>query len=231
MGSIYDDNSAIPGLISTAVQEVVSQAKALGISWTIRLATVVQATAATTSVIMDGDTATLSVSNLSSTSLLAGQRVYVLITPPSGNFIIGSSEPILLGNNCGTAGSMASGSTTSPNYVAQPGNPAVTLTKKFSNTSLRFSWAQTYYTTAPVNALFGLITPASGHQVFLGKHNVANGATNSHTPVSGVTGAAGIDAGTDTWIGAWAAAGGGGALTVDAGDFWTLCVEEYWPTG
>lgn len=88
-GSIYNDNSALPNLIASAVQEVVRQAKALGISWTIRPATVSLSTTGTTSVVLDGDTNPISVTNMSGIPLISGQRVYVLITPPSGNFVFG----------------------------------------------------------------------------------------------------------------------------------------------
>jgi hypothetical protein len=107
MSDIYNDSTELATLISVAAQEIVSQAKALGLVWTLRLATVSTASADTQTVIFDGDTAPLTVTNMSGAPLVSGQRVYGLIIPPAGNFVIsqaGNPFPVgLVANVTGQA--------------------------------------------------------------------------------------------------------------------------------
>jgi hypothetical protein len=88
-GSIYNDNSSSAELISTAVQELLRQARALGLTWTLRLATVVTNAPDSMTAIYDGDTVALSMVNMTGATLDPEERVYGLIIPPAGNFIIG----------------------------------------------------------------------------------------------------------------------------------------------
>lgn len=80
--------------VSTAIEATtatVETAQRLGLTWQLRPATVVIATAGSSSVtvVYDGDTATISAVNLLGTLLLAGARVMGIQVPPSGNFILG----------------------------------------------------------------------------------------------------------------------------------------------
>lgn len=230
---IYSAPSALPDAISAGAKQLVDKARQLGLTWTLRLATVSVSVLDNLSVVFDGDTTSMTgVVNISGEQLVAGDRVYVMIVPPAGNFIIGRPGFAKLGNFCGTQGTMTAGSTTSAVYVDQPGSPSITLTKRYTDTELRFWWAQTYFTSvAAVNALFAATTTAfGGMQIFLAKHNSPNGSLLSHTPISGTGSIIGVPAGTATWTGAWATAGGGGTLNVDGGDFWTMCIEEFWPS-
>lgn len=95
-GGIYDNSSGFaPELISAAAKQIVANAKALGLTWTIRIATisVTQSVGTNDSPliagIFDGDTAAIGLTNITGEQLSPGQRVYCLMVPPSGNFIIG----------------------------------------------------------------------------------------------------------------------------------------------
>lgn len=88
MNDIYNNSSELATLISTGAQEMVNQAQALGLTWALRLATVSVSTADTQTAIFDGDTTPLTVTNMTGNPLVSGQRVYGLIVPPAGNFII-----------------------------------------------------------------------------------------------------------------------------------------------
>jgi hypothetical protein len=88
-GSIYSDGTALADIMSTTVKELLRQARALGLTWTLRLATVVTNAADSMTAQYDGDTAAISMVNITGTNLQPEERVYVLIIPPSGNFIIG----------------------------------------------------------------------------------------------------------------------------------------------
>lgn len=72
--------------ISASAQAVVDNAARLGVSWVLRIATVQQPTPP--KVIYDGDTIAIGVTSMVG-SVAAGQRVYVIQVPPSGNFIVG----------------------------------------------------------------------------------------------------------------------------------------------
>lgn len=229
---IYDSPSVLPDAVSAGAKQLVEKARQLGLVWTLRLASVSVATLDNLSVIFDGDTASLSVTNISGEQVVAGDRVYVMIVPPAGNFIIGRPGSAVLGNGCNTVTAATAGTTTSATFVTQPGSPSVTITKRYSATRLRVTWAQTFYVTgATAGATFGVSTTSfGGSSAFLAVLNTANGALNTHTPISGVTNISGIDAGTAAWTGAWARASGAGTLNVDANDFWSMCIEEFWPS-
>jgi hypothetical protein len=222
-----------PGVeqVAAGMSQLINQAKSLGLTWTLRMATIQNAVdPENIAGILDGDLQPLLMTNMTGTMLDSGMRVYVLLIPPAGNFIVGVNEAVVLGTGCGTAESMTAGTTASATYTDQPGSPSVFITKRYNDTYLRFSWAQTYYTTGgDINALFGAIT-SSGLQVFLAKNFTVTTA-GFRIPISGVSASAGIPAGRLEWIGAWAQAGGGvGTLTVDSGCFWSMCIEEFWPS-
>lgn len=76
--------------VKELVQQVVSEANRLGLTWTIKLATVVASslTGGLAVVVVDGDTVPIRVSSMVGVPP-AGARVYVICTPPAGNYIVG----------------------------------------------------------------------------------------------------------------------------------------------
>lgn len=90
--------------ILAAVQEAIVQSRALGLTWALRMATVVTATPLT--IFYDGDAVVVNAVSMIGT-LAIGQRVYVIFVPPGGNFITGTTEiknNRYIGMNCGTNG-------------------------------------------------------------------------------------------------------------------------------
>lgn len=75
--------------VLAAVQELISQSRALGLTWTLRMATVT--TPIPLAVVYDGDTTVVSVVSMIG-PLDVNQRVYVLLIPPSGSFVVGTTE-------------------------------------------------------------------------------------------------------------------------------------------
>lgn len=95
-GGIYDNGGGLaPELISAAAKQIVANAKALGLTWTLRIATisVLQSVGSNEPPLVagtyDGDSVAIGLTNITGEELLPGQRVYCLMVPPSGNFIIG----------------------------------------------------------------------------------------------------------------------------------------------
>lgn len=95
-GAIYESRNDLAKLISAAVNEVVNQREALGITWGVRIATVASAGGVDPggqiiTATLDGDTVPMGITNWTGAPLAAGDRVAVLRVPPSGNFAIGFS--------------------------------------------------------------------------------------------------------------------------------------------
>jgi hypothetical protein len=96
----------LPGVIASAVQEVVSDSRGLGLTWTLRIATILITSPLT--IIYDGDTDTSNAVSMIG-PLAPLQRIYSLIVPPSGNFVVGCLNTTLgnMGANVCTAGTVA----------------------------------------------------------------------------------------------------------------------------
>lgn len=81
-------NDQLPDLLSIQAQAVVDRAKALGLLWTLRPATVNVSYGTDPAVIYDGDTEQVGVTSLVG-DLQPSGRVMMLQVPPAGNFVIG----------------------------------------------------------------------------------------------------------------------------------------------
>lgn len=78
----------LPDLLSIQAQAVVDRAKALGLTWTLRPATVNVSYGTDPAVIYDGDTEQVGVTSLIG-DLQPSSRVMMLQVPPAGNFVLG----------------------------------------------------------------------------------------------------------------------------------------------
>lgn len=74
-------------LISVGARAIVDSANRLGLTWRLRVGTVVE-TGANPTVVLDGDEQPIGVVPMSGNPA-ADSRVYVITVPPSGNFIVG----------------------------------------------------------------------------------------------------------------------------------------------
>lgn len=83
----------VSGLLSVAAKQIVQQAQALGLTWTLQIASVVTSSATGgLIVVLDGDTVAISATNITGNQLFGGDRVYCITVPQSGNFVIGFAE-------------------------------------------------------------------------------------------------------------------------------------------
>lgn len=84
-----------PALIGVGAQSIVDRAKELGLTWTIRPATIsttaqVQNTVnANETIVYDGDSAPIAAMNITGQVVTVGQRVMAIAVPPAANYIIG----------------------------------------------------------------------------------------------------------------------------------------------
>lgn len=81
-------------MATAQVKAIVDNADRLGITWTLRPGTVASSSPLT--VTMDGDTVPISMFSMIGATY-AGQRVWILIVPPSGNYVIGDALGTQLG--------------------------------------------------------------------------------------------------------------------------------------
>lgn len=89
-----DDSRVAPALISTGVQELVSQASRLGLTWEMKLGTVTTTASTSVKVRLDADSVAIVMTSMLETQVLPGDRVYVVTIPPAGNYVIGRVAPM-----------------------------------------------------------------------------------------------------------------------------------------
>lgn len=103
-------------ILSTAAKEIVNQAQALGLTWTLRPATISISSTPSLTIVFDGDTVAISAVNITGRPVIGGDRVYGLIVPTIGNFIVGFAERV---TPVGVAAS-SSGAQALPNNTTTP---------------------------------------------------------------------------------------------------------------
>jgi hypothetical protein len=88
---IYSDSTTLAQLLSVAAKEMVRQARALGLTWSLRIGEVTLSSLDFLTMTLDGDSVPIGVVNMTGAPLVSGSRYYVLLIPPAGNFVVGSS--------------------------------------------------------------------------------------------------------------------------------------------
>lgn len=98
---IYAGPDRTSANIAAGIGQLIQNAQSLGLTWTLRPATVslrLDAGADQYSIVYDADTAPITANNMTGRVLAPGQRVYGVIVPPAGNYIIGTTaEQRLIG--------------------------------------------------------------------------------------------------------------------------------------
>jgi len=105
-----DELEVLPETVAVAAQAIVANAQRLGLTWTLRIATVnIVTSESRVDAVYDGDVEAIGMENITGEALATGLRVYVLMVPPGGNFIVGFvGDQGDLFANASTAGSLAS---------------------------------------------------------------------------------------------------------------------------
>ena len=233
-----------PDLVATGIKETVNRAKDLGLTWTLRQATVSPSPPGQQlQITYDGDTTPINATSLIG-FLPVNTRVYAMAVPPSGNFVTGlaiNGSARHLGTGAVGLLAVGAGSTTSAATALLPGNPAVSMTKYWNDTSLLFSLSATAFATGGADAggQFGVrVTagPILGFELSIARMNINNGTNGVRQQFTGCLGwpgltatSNGIPAGKYTWAGWWLRSDGAGTLFRDGSDMWSLSVQEYLP--
>jgi hypothetical protein len=183
-----------PSLIGVGAETIVDRAKALGLTWTLRLATVAVAGSTTsTQILYDGDTETSTCISLLGHTSRVGDRVMGMIVPPSGNFILGPAQATL-GPAAYGAGALnqdaGTGNTTSTFMSDMPGSPTVFMIKAYDSTRLQINFHTTVqFNTASNRGRFAvnIVGPGVSVDAPLAGYLCAAPAVNTHAQVSGTT--------------------------------------------
>jgi hypothetical protein len=208
-------------LLSTAAKEIVQQAQALGLTWTLRMATVVSSSFTKgVSIVFDGDTVAIAATNIANERVNAGDRVYCVIVPQAGNFVFGFADPIATPNNY-NAGS-AGGSTVSASYGNMPNSPTVEI-EKSSMTSYLLVCMQTSCYNSAISGIadIGILAGGTDFTIVRFFFNQAN----VHASMAGTRLITSVPAGRQTLNARWRQSGAG-TLTQDTNDWISITVSE-----
>jgi len=217
-----------PDLIGVGAQSIVERAKPLGLIWTRRLATVVDATTdpAKAVILFDGDTDNVTAASMVG-ALPTDTRVYVDMVPPAANFIVGivaeDLNPFLFAASS-TNSAFAAGTTTSATYVNLPGPPTVTIIKRYAASRLLVTFTATLTSSlANTSVRFAINIPGVGDGDIA--QLVINPAS-THLQVAGTAVFPAAVTGSLTLTGRWRRVAGGGTLTTGTDDWVSISVLE-----
>lgn len=196
--------TATADVIADGAKALIDNANRLGLQWTLRPASVTNLNPL--QVLVDGNTSSIAATTMLAQQFSFNQRVFVLIIPPAGNYVVGV---ITTPTPTGYAVNAFSGtfSTASPNFV-NCSVPTLTFVKQYTSTPVMlFMSATAFCDTANVaEADFGLLmTPViSGVTGDFPICSIFINPVNTHCTCSGVLNAVGgggnIPAGTYTVI-------------------------------
>lgn len=215
---------------TTSVEELVEQAKRLGLMWDLRPATInsVDATSNLVFGTYDGDTESIPMINLKG-SIVEGETVMVMFVPPQGNYVIGSnvgSSTILGENGINTPGPAGGLGTTSATFVNMGAALTFSFTKRFTNTRVFAELDGAGYSTgAGSKAQYGCAIGSIGD--FALADFFFNEAT-THRSWSGFNylAAGSVPAGTYTIVGRFRRLSGAGTITIDDNDRFSFGLRE-----
>lgn len=205
-----------------AVEALVARADQLGLTWKLRLATVVDGVNPNNILaIYDGDSVQIRMISFVGPLPLGG-RVFAIAIPPSGNYIVGVSGALLISsagiNNPGVADT-----TTSASYVNLAGTSSFSFTKRQTNTQIEVSMHSTCFTNIiPASVRYGVNINSTDFDVC---HLLLN-LNLTHHQASGVRLCPGVPAGVHTIQGRWRRTSGAGTLTRDAEDWLSISAKE-----
>lgn len=216
-----------PEQISLGVEELLLQAKRLGLTPVYRLGTVLATTGADVSGIMvtlDNDILPSRCYNFAG-PLVAGDRVLTITVKPQGVYVIGNAS----GRPNPAVGfinqAAAVDTTTSAAYADLAGSISLSFTKFRADTFLEVDMRASSFITGVTNTRpsFAALINGTDYEIMTMLIN----PVSTHTWMSGCELIPSIPAGTYTIKGRWARAAGTGTCARAAGDDWiTLKVRE-----
>lgn len=218
--------------ITAGVESLVALARRFGLTWRLVPATV--AAGGTTfnivPVTFDNDTTvTPTISMIG--PLFAGARVFVMVIPPQGNYIIGFNGPTIeqLFAPVNVNASIGNDTTSSAGY-SQLGGAGLEMpfTKHSGKTRVRVDLAMTAYSTVASTAMRVGLQLVGGTNPSVDVANFFFNAANTHAPGVGHSMILNVATGSYTLRPIWLRVSGTGVLTTDSGDYLSYTVQEVW---
>ena len=215
---------------SAGAKALINDAQRLGLTWDLRPATV--GGTDPLQVTVDADSVLVNATSMVG-ALVTSSRVYVLLIPPSGVFVVGFNGNAFT-SKLGVAQSLSQigtvGTTTSATYANVPGNPTVTIVKNFpaSLTNIAFMTSFSMFASV-VNAGVGLgVNTNGGSGTDIDLMGFAINPAATHTHVSNHQLLANLDVGTYVFTLRWKRTASAATLQVDGGDWVSMLAEEVW---
>lgn len=215
---------------SAGAQALVNDAQRLGLTWELRPATV--GSPDPLQVTVDADIVPVGAISMVG-ALITGTRVYVILIPPSGVFVVGFNDPSFTDRLSGPVNYSAAGavgSTTSATYVNMPNLPFVTVVKRFgsADTNIEFIMTTSIFGSGTNTGVgFGVnLTGGTGTDVDLIVRTMT--ASLTHTDFAMTKILSGLAPGTYTLSGRWKRTASANTLQMDTGDWTTILAREVW---
>jgi hypothetical protein len=223
-------------VVGQTVKLIKEDAQRLGLTWQMKTAEVTGVDPATDMVLAryDGDSESIPMISVAGV-FGAGQRVYVLEVPPSGNFIIGSDEPIFyprLGLGRSIIYTMTPGAQSSATPFPVPNSPTATVVKAYDETIIEVHFAATYFGNGgDAGIAYYARDNVLGTLIQCAQSQPSNGTSGTRQQIAGygANASGALPAGKYSFVAYWARLGGAGIPTVDGNDMLTMLVKEVPP--
>jgi hypothetical protein len=211
--------------IGVGIEALVDTFRRMGLMWRLLPATVFAAdtnTPSSTQITIDGDTEpTRGISLLG--LLPQGARVFVMVVPPQGNYIVGRSGRASIVNENGVGAAGVADATSSAAYANLLGTSSFAFTKQDAASRLKVTiHAGGFVSVAGTKPMYGVLLGATDYDVVSQTINTIN----AHTNVSGFSYLSGVAAGAYTVQGRWRRAAGAGSITRNTEDWLSISVKE-----
>lgn len=211
--------------IGVGIEALVDTFRRMGLMWRLLPATVFADDTNTPSsmrITIDGDTEpTRAISMVGLPP--QGARVFVVVVPPAGNYVVGRSGRASTVNENGVGAAAASDATSSAAYANLLGTSSFAFTKQDAASRLKVTiHAGGFVSVAGTRPMYGVLLGATDYDVVSQTINVIN----SHTNISGFSYLTSVPAGAYTVQGRWRRAAGTGSITRNNEDWLSISVKE-----
>lgn len=209
--------------IGVGIEALVDTFRRMGLMWRLLPATVFAADAPSAlQVILDGDTEPTRAISMVGLPPVGG-RVFVMVVPPAGNYVVGRSGRSSVVNENGVGAPGVVDSTSSAAYANLLGVSSFPFTKQDANSRLKVTiHAGAFVSIATTRPTYGVLLGATDYDVVSQTIN----PINTHTNISGVSYLTGVPAGGYTVQGRWKRVSGTGLVQRNTEDWLSISVKE-----
>jgi hypothetical protein len=211
--------------VGVGIEALVETFQRMGLMWRLLPGTVFADSTNTPSslkVTLDGDTdPTRAISMVGLPP--QGARVFVMVVPPAGNYVVGRSGRASIVNENGVGAAAAADATSSAVYANLLGTSSFAFVKQDAASRLKVTiHAGAFVSVAGTRPMYGVQIGGTDYDVVSQTINTIN----AHTNISGFSYLTGVAAGAYTVQGRWRRAAGAGSITRNTEDWLSISVKE-----